>query len=125
MRAAGSPCCPKHHRPDFLRVSATLYLRSCPHVVHSFSTHQQGSISILQSAWTGKSTILRLLFRFYDPVSGCVRVDGQDVSAVTQRSLRAVMGVVPQDTVLFNDTIRYNIRRVASSNDLPWQAFAS
>lgn len=61
----------------------------------------------------GKSTILRLLFRFYDPTTGCIRVDGQDIAGVTQRSLRAVMGVVPQDTVLFNDTIRYNIRSAA------------
>jgi ATP-binding cassette subfamily B protein len=57
----------------------------------------------------GKSTISRLLFRFYDAGSGAVRIDGQDVRDVTQDSLRQAIGVVPQDTVLFNDTIRYNI----------------
>lgn len=62
------------------------------------------------SAHAGKTSILRLLFRFYDPTSGCVRVDGQDIATLAQHSLRSVMGVVPQDTVLFNDTIRYNIR---------------
>jgi ATP-binding cassette subfamily B (MDR/TAP) protein 6 len=57
-----------------------------------------------------KSTILRLLFRFYDPISGHVCVDGQDIREVTQLSLRKNIGVVPQDTVLFNDTIKYNIQ---------------
>lgn len=58
----------------------------------------------------GKSTILRLLFRFYDPLSGHIYIDGQDISSVKQSSLRKNIGVVPQDTVLFNDTILYNIR---------------
>jgi ATP-binding cassette, subfamily B, heavy metal transporter len=58
---------------------------------------------------SGKSTIGRLLFRFYDVTSGAVRIDGQDLRDVTQASLHAHIGVVPQDTVLFNDTIRYNI----------------
>ena len=57
----------------------------------------------------GKSTISRLLFRFYDVTGGHVLIDGQDVREVTQASLRAAIGVVPQDTVLFNDTIRYSI----------------
>jgi ATP-binding cassette, subfamily B (MDR/TAP), member 6 len=56
-----------------------------------------------------KSTILRLLFRFYNTQSGRILIDGQDISTVTQRSLRKNIGVVPQDTVLFNDTILYNI----------------
>ncbi|BDA42838.1 ATP-binding cassette sub-family B member 6, mitochondrial [Coccomyxa sp. Obi] len=59
---------------------------------------------------SGKSSALRLLFRFYDPTSGVIRVDGQDISEVTQASLRANMAVVPQDTVLFNDTILHNIQ---------------
>jgi len=59
---------------------------------------------------SGKSTIIRLLFRFYDVQSGSILVDGQDVRAVTQDSLRKLVGVVPQDTVLFNDTIAFNIR---------------
>ncbi|XP_017680787.1 PREDICTED: ATP-binding cassette sub-family B member 6, mitochondrial isoform X3 [Lepidothrix coronata] len=57
-----------------------------------------------------KSTIIRLLFRFYDVQGGCIRIDGQDISQVKQASLRAHIGVVPQDTVLFNDTIANNIR---------------
>jgi ATP-binding cassette subfamily B (MDR/TAP) protein 6 len=56
-----------------------------------------------------KSTILRLLFRFYDTQSGRILIDGQDIAAVQQKSLRRNIGVVPQDTVLFNDTIMYNI----------------
>jgi ATP-binding cassette, subfamily B, heavy metal transporter len=58
---------------------------------------------------SGKSTLARLLFRFYDATSGRVLIDGQDVRSVTQASLRAAIGIVPQDTVLFNDTIEYNI----------------
>ncbi|MEL6311689.1 MAG: ATP-binding cassette domain-containing protein, partial [Pseudomonadota bacterium] len=57
----------------------------------------------------GKSTISRILFRFYDIEAGSVTIDGQDIRDVTQDSVRAAIGVVPQDTVLFNDTIRYNI----------------
>src|SRR3546814_265261 len=57
-----------------------------------------------------KSTISRILFRFYDVLDGAVRIDGQDIRGVIQSSLRAAIGIVPQDTVLFNDTIGYNIR---------------
>ena len=67
------------------------------------------SVAIVGPTGAGKSTISRLLFRFYDTTEGAVRVDGMDVRDVTQDSLRAAIGVVPQDTVLFNDTIRYNI----------------
>lgn len=66
-------------------------------------------IAIVGSTGSGKSTIGRLLFRFYDVGGGALRIDGQDVRQVTQESLHAAIGVVPQDTVLFNDTIRYNI----------------
>jgi len=66
-------------------------------------------VAICGSTGSGKSTIGRLLFRFYDVSAGALRIDGQDVRAVTQDSLHASIGVVPQDTVLFNDTIRYNI----------------
>ena len=61
---------------------------------------------------SGKSTVLRLLFRFYDPNSGVIRVNGTPISQLTLHSLRSCMAVVPQDTVLFNDTIRYNLRYV-------------
>ncbi|WP_187429587.1 ATM1-type heavy metal exporter [Roseobacter fucihabitans] len=66
-------------------------------------------VAIVGSTGSGKSTIGRLLFRFYDVGEGALRVDGQDIRDVTQESLHAAIGVVPQDTVLFNDTIRYNI----------------
>ncbi|PRY95421.1 ATP-binding cassette subfamily B protein [Hasllibacter halocynthiae] len=67
------------------------------------------TVAIVGPSGSGKSTIARLLFRFYDVQGGAVRIDGQDVREVTQTSLHAAIGVVPQDTVLFNDTIRYNI----------------
>ena len=65
--------------------------------------------AIVGSSGAGKSTIARLLFRFYDLTDGRITIDGQDIAAVTQASLRAAIGIVPQDTVLFNDTIGYNI----------------
>ena len=66
-------------------------------------------VALVGPSGSGKSTIGRLLFRFYDVTGGTVRIDGQDVRDVTQASLHAVIGVVPQDTVLFNDTVYYNI----------------
>jgi ATP-binding cassette subfamily B protein len=75
----------------------------------SFTVPPGRTLAIVGPTGAGKSTISRLLFRFYDAGSGAVRVDGQDVREVTQDSLRQSIGVVPQDTVLFNDTIRYNI----------------
>ncbi len=68
------------------------------------------TVAIVGPSGAGKSTISRLLFRLYDVSSGRITIDGQDISSVTQASLRASIGMVPQDTVLFNDTIRYNIR---------------
>ena len=68
------------------------------------------TVAIVGPSGAGKSTISRLLYRFYDVNGGRVLIDGQDISQVTQKSLRAAIGMVPQDTVLFNDTIRYNIR---------------
>ena len=67
------------------------------------------TVAIVGSSGSGKSTIGRLLFRFYDVNSGALRIDGQDVRDVTQTSLHEQIGVVPQDTVLFNDTVHYNI----------------
>jgi ATP-binding cassette, subfamily B, heavy metal transporter len=75
----------------------------------SFRVPAGRTLAIVGPTGAGKSTISRLLFRFYDATGGRILVDGQDVRAVTQDSLRAAIGVVPQDTVLFNDTIRYNI----------------
>jgi ATP-binding cassette subfamily B protein len=68
------------------------------------------TVAIVGPSGAGKSTISRLLFRFYDVTSGRILIDGHDLRDVTQTSLRAAIGMVPQDTVLFNDTIRYNIR---------------
>jgi ATP-binding cassette subfamily B protein len=67
------------------------------------------TVAVVGPSGAGKSTLSRLLFRFYDPSGGRVLIDGQDVTEVTQKSLRAALGIVPQDTVLFNDTIGYNI----------------
>ena len=67
------------------------------------------SCAIVGPSGAGKSTIARLLYRFYDPSAGRITIDGQDIADVQQRSLRAAIGIVPQDTVLFNDTIGYNI----------------
>ena len=68
------------------------------------------TVAIVGPSGAGKSTISRLLYRFYDVNGGRVLIDGQDISQVTQKTLRGAIGMVPQDTVLFNDTIRYNIR---------------
>ena len=68
------------------------------------------TVAIVGPSGAGKSTISRLLFRFYDVTGGRITIDGQDIRDVTQESLRAAIGMVPQDTVLFNDTIAYNIR---------------
>jgi ATP-binding cassette subfamily B protein len=75
----------------------------------SLSVGAGQSVAIVGATGSGKSTIGRLLFRFYDVSAGALRIDGQDVRDVTQQSLHDAIGVVPQDTVLFNDTIRYNI----------------
>ncbi|MGE0846967.1 MAG: ABC transporter ATP-binding protein/permease, partial [Flavobacteriaceae bacterium] len=76
----------------------------------SFTVPAGNTVAIVGPSGAGKSTISRILYRFYDIAGGKVTVDGQDIRDVTQESLRAAIGMVPQDTVLFNDTIRYNIR---------------
>ena len=75
----------------------------------SFSVEPGKTIAIVGPSGAGKSTISRLLFRFYDATHGRILIDGQDIRDVTQKSVRAAIGMVPQDTVLFNDTIYYNI----------------
>ena len=87
----------------------------------SFTVKPGKRVAIVGPSGSGKTTISRLLFRFYDPVSGAVRLDGQDLRDVTQASVRAAIGVVPQDTVMFNSTIGYNIgygRNGASQDDI-------
>lgn len=76
----------------------------------SFTVPAGHTVAIVGPSGAGKSTLSRLLFRFYEPQAGRILIDGQDISAVQQKSLRAQIGMVPQDTVLFNDTIGYNIR---------------
>ena len=75
----------------------------------SFRIPAGKTVAVVGPSGAGKSTIARLLFRFYDTDAGAILIDGQDLREVTQQSVRAAIGVVPQDTVLFNDTIRYNI----------------
>ena len=85
----------------------------------SFEVPAGKSVAIVGPSGAGKSTISRLLFRFYDVQAGTITIDGQDIQKITQKSLRAAIGMVPQDTVLFNDTLRYNIRygRVEASEE--------
>ncbi|MGD9815295.1 MAG: ABC transporter ATP-binding protein/permease [Hyphomonadaceae bacterium] len=87
----------------------------------SFVAPAGKTTAIVGPSGAGKSTVLKLLFRFYDPSGGRVLIDGQDIRGVTQASLRQALGLVPQDVVLFNDTIRYNIaygRPDATQRDL-------
>lgn len=76
----------------------------------SFEVPAGKTVAIVGPSGAGKSTLSRLLYRFYDIQGGSISIDGQDIRDVTQESLRAVIGMVPQDTVLFNDTIAYNVR---------------
>ena len=75
----------------------------------SFEIPAGKTLAVVGPSGSGKSTLARLLFRFYDVGSGAITIDGQDIRQVTQGSVRRAMGIVPQDTVLFNDTVRYNI----------------
>lgn len=87
----------------------------------SFKIPQGHTVAIVGPSGSGKSTLARLLFRFYDVTAGQIRVAGQDVREVTQKSLRGAIGIVPQDTVLFNDSIGYNIqygRPLASQSEV-------
>ncbi|MBW8311834.1 MAG: ABC transporter ATP-binding protein/permease [Rhizobium sp.] len=76
----------------------------------SFTIPPGGTLAVVGHSGSGKSTLSRLLYRFYEIQSGAIRIDGQDLRELAQDSVRAAIGIVPQDTVLFNDSIRYNIR---------------
>lgn len=85
----------------------------------TFTVQAGHTLALVGHTGSGKSTIIRLMFRFYDVNSGSIKIDGQDIALVSQKSLRESIGVVPQDTVLFNSDIRYNIRygRVTASDE--------
>ncbi len=85
----------------------------------SFTMRPGEKVAVVGHSGAGKSTLARLLFRFYDVTGGRIRVDEQDIRDVTQESLRRAIGIVPQDTVLFNDTIRYNLQygRLGASHE--------
>ena len=94
----------------------------------SFAVPAGKTLAIVGPSGAGKSTIARILFRFYDIQGGTVSIDGQDIAAVTQASLRAAIGIVPQDMVLFNDTVGYNIgygREGASQDEIEAAAKAA
>lgn len=92
-----------------------------------FTVYPGQTVALVGPSGSGKSTIIRLLYRFYDIDSGAISVDGQNIAQVTQKSLRKVIGVVPQDTVLFNNNIRYNIQygRIGASNNEVEEAASS
>ena len=94
----------------------------------SFDIPAGKTVAVVGASGSGKSTLARLLFRFYDVGSGVITLDGQDIRRVTQLSVRRAMGIVPQDTVLFNDTVRYNIaygRPDASADEVEQAARAA
>jgi ATP-binding cassette, subfamily B, heavy metal transporter len=94
----------------------------------SFEIPAGHTVAVVGASGAGKSTLARLIFRFYDVNGGSIRIDGQDIRSVTQASLRAAIGIVPQDTVLFNDTVGYNIgygRPGASQAEIEAAASAS
>lgn len=90
----------------------------------SFTIHPKQKVAVVGSSGAGKSTLVKVLFRFYDVNNGQIFIDGQDTKAVTQTSLRENIGIVPQDTVLFNDTIFENIRygKPTATDDEVWKA---
>ncbi|PUE24706.1 metal ABC transporter permease [Limnohabitans sp. JirII-29] len=94
----------------------------------SFEIPAGKTVAVVGPSGSGKSTLARLLFRFYDVGSGHITIDGQDIRRVTQHSVRRALGIVPQDTVLFNDTVRYNIaygRTDASAHEVEQAARAA
>ena len=109
----GAPAARRQRRRDPLRgrrASPTTRARAILEGLSASRCRPGKTVAIVGPSGAGKSTISRLLFRFYDVTGGRITIDGQDIRDVTQTSLRAAIGMVPQDTVLFNDTIGYNIR---------------
>ena len=87
----------------------------------SFRVAAGSTVAVVGPSGSGKSTLIRLLFRFYDVQSGVISIDGQDISQVSQESLRRNIGVVPQDTVLFNDTIRFVFLHYRQDKQMEWR----
>jgi len=111
------------HRPTVVFDNVSFGYDRDRQILHglSFEAPAGSHIALVGPSGAGKSTIGRLLFRFYDPWEGRILIDGQDIAEVTQESLRRMIGIVPQDSVLFNDTIGYNIaygREGASEDDV-------
>ena len=107
-RRAGRSRCAARRCASRTSTSATSRTgRSCADV--TFTIPAGRTVAVVGPSGSGKSTLARLLFRFYDVTGGRITIDGQDIRDVQQASLRAAIGIVPQDTVLFNDTIEYNI----------------
>jgi ATP-binding cassette subfamily B protein len=110
-RAGARPLPSTHHAAELRFDDVVFGYRPDRVILHgiSFTVPPGRSLAVVGPTGAGKSTISRLLFRFYDVNAGAIRIDGTDIRDLTQDSLRAAIGVVPQDTVLFNDSIRYNI----------------
>lgn len=100
-----------HRGPDVRFENVSFHYESKREILHnvSFNIPAGTTTAVVGQSGAGKSTLARLLFRFYDAQSGKILIDGQNIQDVTQSSLRKAIGIVPQDTVLFNDTIGYNI----------------
>jgi ATP-binding cassette subfamily B protein len=110
--------------------SVTFGYESTREILHgvSFEIPSGKTVAIVGPSGSGKSTLARLLFRFYDVSTGAITLNGQDIRHVTQSSVRRAIGIVPQDTVLFNDTVRYNIgygRPDATQEDIEQAARAA
>lgn len=116
MSLANEPCCVSFEHVDFSYEAERQILRDI-----GFTIPQGATVAVVGHSGSGKSTLSRLLYRFYEVSDGSIRINGIDIRDLTQASLRAAIAIVPQDTVLFNDTLLYNIqygRPTASSEEV-------
>ncbi|MFD0666805.1 ABCB family ABC transporter ATP-binding protein/permease [Ramlibacter sp. MAHUQ-53] len=107
----GAPALAGLHQPTVRFEHVRFGYEPAREILHdvSFEIPAGRTVAVVGPSGSGKSTLARLLYRFYDVQGGCIRIAGQDIREVTQASVRAAIGIVPQDTVLFNDTVEYNI----------------